>query len=231
MARGHGQMQGGICPRCRTRSLRDSRFCNQCGARLEIQYTEAFGSTQSATGSRGVPPQPAPPPGALARVEHRPPSSTASYPLPAPKRRRRRVDPARLAGPLVAAVLCFGIGVSASGIARQFMPSGAPDSADAVERAAAPIATATAEPIDVEGALIAGANRGIDLDEAGLRPGDVVTRLDGRPMRDLAEVIATVEAAPKGEPLRVEYLRDGRRQRTVIVPGDLESGGERVAPE
>lgn len=45
---------------------------------------------------------------------------------------------------------------------------------------------------------------------AGLRPGDVITRLNGQAISDAADVERFLKNAHAGESLAIEYVRDGR---------------------
>ncbi|MBI4696733.1 MAG: DegQ family serine endoprotease [Gammaproteobacteria bacterium] len=47
--------------------------------------------------------------------------------------------------------------------------------------------------------------------KAGLKPGDVVTAVNGKPVRDAASLRNTVGLMRIGEPLQMEYLRDGKK--------------------
>ncbi len=53
--------------------------------------------------------------------------------------------------------------------------------------------------------------------EAGIKPGDVLVSVDGRPVSDFAEATAIVQAAP-GETLDLVVLRDGTEQSLSITP-------------
>jgi|SRR5579883_1605442 hypothetical protein len=73
-----------------------------------------------------------------------------------------------------------------------------------------------------DGLRVLGTTPGSAAAQAGLRPGDVIVAVNGVSLRQLgadadghalaaATLRATVAAAPDGEPLRLELLRDGRR--------------------
>jgi serine protease Do/serine protease DegQ len=47
--------------------------------------------------------------------------------------------------------------------------------------------------------------------KAGLKPGDVVTAVNGKPVRDAASLRNTVGLMRIGDPLQMEYLRDGKK--------------------
>ncbi|RZJ04533.1 MAG: Do family serine endopeptidase [Brevundimonas sp.] len=78
---------------------------------------------------------------------------------------------------------------------------------------------------DLEGAYINGVTDGGPADQAGLRAGDIVTGLNGRPIKTSSELTRQVGTARPGETLRLQVLRDGRTQtinvRSGTRPADL----------
>lgn len=58
---------------------------------------------------------------------------------------------------------------------------------------------------------------GMPAAEAGLRPGDVIREVDGRPIRSWQELVETVQTHP-GEPLALTVERDGRVLQVRLVP-------------
>lgn len=54
---------------------------------------------------------------------------------------------------------------------------------------------------------------------AGLRVGDVITRVDDRPIDDAVELIVTVRNYTPGDTIEVEYTRDGRASTASLVLG------------
>jgi regulator of sigma E protease len=57
---------------------------------------------------------------------------------------------------------------------------------------------------------------GYPAQQAGLRPGDVITAIDGVAMRDGDQLVRTIYAAP-GKTLQVTYVRDGRPATVAIA--------------
>ncbi|MBN2561601.1 MAG: trypsin-like peptidase domain-containing protein [Phycisphaerae bacterium] len=53
--------------------------------------------------------------------------------------------------------------------------------------------------------------------EAGVRPGDVVTAIDGRPAPTFMEAFRILERAPVGKKLKLDVLRDGGKHKTIEV--------------
>jgi putative serine protease PepD len=52
---------------------------------------------------------------------------------------------------------------------------------------------------------------------AGLRPGDVLLHLDGRPLEEPGDLIALVRKYAPGAGVSVEYVRDGSRHTTQVT--------------
>ncbi len=80
----------------------------------------------------------------------------------------------------------------------------------------------------LDGALIANVEEGSPAERAGLRGGDVVVSLNGRPIRASGELRARLGLTPVGEEIELGILRDGspQRIRTRIAPPQAASDGE-----
>lgn len=79
-----------------------------------------------------------------------------------------------------------------------------------------------------EGAVIQQVIPGSGADAAGLRPGDVITAVDGRSVRSATDVGAIVGDHEPGETLEIRYERDGESRTTRATLGATEvsqSGG------
>ena len=61
-------------------------------------------------------------------------------------------------------------------------------------------------------------------DRAGLRPGDVITGLGGRPVDGPGTVVAVVQAGAAGDELTVEYTRDGVSGEARVTLGEVPAG-------
>lgn len=55
--------------------------------------------------------------------------------------------------------------------------------------------------------------------EAGLQPGDVVTAIDGRPIRDSGDLRNRIDLTRAGSELELTLLREGRELRRRVVLG------------
>ncbi len=71
-----------------------------------------------------------------------------------------------------------------------------------------------------QGVVVAAVLRGGPADRAGLRPGDVILRIDGRPVRDAREALDRIAARRPGERIVLEGLRDGAPARWEATIGE-----------
>ena len=81
-------------------------------------------------------------------------------------------------------------------------------------------------PAGTRGALINSVTPGGPADRGGLRYGDVVVALNGQPVATSSELTRRVGQASAGDILRLEILRDGRRQTVNIRSGTRPSRAE-----
>ncbi|WP_425988795.1 Do family serine endopeptidase [Brevundimonas sp. TWP2-3-2] len=72
-------------------------------------------------------------------------------------------------------------------------------------------------PEDQDGAYIADVTPGAPAEQGGLRAGDVVVALNGRPIASSSDLTRQVGQAAPGDNLRLEILREGGRQ-TINIP-------------
>ncbi len=78
----------------------------------------------------------------------------------------------------------------------------------------------------VRGAVIEDVAPGSSAEAAGLRRGDIVTRIQNRPVSNAGTVAAAIGIAEPGTTVEVVYLRDGREGRAALR---VEPGSERLA--
>jgi membrane-associated protease RseP (regulator of RpoE activity) len=76
------------------------------------------------------------------------------------------------------------------------------------------------EGIDAPGVPIAAVLPGSPAAAAGLKPGDVLTELDGRWTTSIADVYAAAAGAEPGRDVRVVILRGGMEQTLTVQPAD-----------
>jgi len=72
---------------------------------------------------------------------------------------------------------------------------------------------------DTHGALIAGVMRGGPADQGGIRPGDVLTAIDGQRIEDPQRMLELVAARPPGNSARFTVERGGKSYRVDVRIG------------
>ena len=77
----------------------------------------------------------------------------------------------------------------------------------------------------VPGAVVMAVQPGGPAERAGLRRGDVIVAVAGRPVPTPAAVVQAVEAAGVGNPLTLTLLRNGQQISLAVVPTDLRVSG------
>jgi serine protease Do len=70
------------------------------------------------------------------------------------------------------------------------------------------------------GVVIDHVEAGSPAERAGLKYGDVILSVDGRPIKNADELVVIVSDTEIGKRLRLEYLRDGKRLTTDVEVGD-----------
>ena len=81
---------------------------------------------------------------------------------------------------------------------------------------------------DTEGIIIASVEAGTPADEAGIEPGDVITRFDGTRITGVAQFRRVVAGVAPGEEVEVGIVRDGRPRTLTAV---LEERSDTFAAE
>jgi serine protease Do len=80
-----------------------------------------------------------------------------------------------------------------------------------------------------EGALVAAVTPGGPAATAGIKPGDVITKVGGRPVKLGGDVVANVSEQPIGGTTGIDYFRDGASHSVQVkigeFPGQAEAGG------
>ena len=72
---------------------------------------------------------------------------------------------------------------------------------------------------DAHGALIAGVLRGGPADKAGVKPGDVLLEVQGKPVADPASMLNLVAALAPGGPAKLKLKRQGRDLDATVTVG------------
>jgi len=57
-------------------------------------------------------------------------------------------------------------------------------------------------------------------DKAGVKPGDVITTIDGRSIKDGDDLVSDIASRRPGSSIRLDYLRDGKQSEAKIIIGD-----------
>ena len=70
------------------------------------------------------------------------------------------------------------------------------------------------------GALVGDVTASGGADVAGLKPGDIVVSVDGRPIQDATELVVTIRSYAPGDTISVEFERDGDTRTVELVLGD-----------
>ena len=69
------------------------------------------------------------------------------------------------------------------------------------------------------GAIIAGVVRGGPADKAGIKPGDILLTVDGKPVGDTTEMLNLIAQLPPGEKAKMTVLRKSREAALDVVVG------------
>jgi serine protease Do len=70
---------------------------------------------------------------------------------------------------------------------------------------------------DKNGALIADVFKGDPADKAGLKSGDIVTEIDGKPVKDTHELLLMIAGFHIGETIKIKIVRDGQEKVLPIT--------------
>jgi Zn-dependent M28 family amino/carboxypeptidase len=71
---------------------------------------------------------------------------------------------------------------------------------------------------DVKGLLLSGVIGGGPAEAAGLRKGDVIVEIAGQTIANIYDYTYALDVLKIGEPSKVIYVRDGKRQETMLTP-------------
>ena len=72
-----------------------------------------------------------------------------------------------------------------------------------------------------EGVFVQSVAPGGPSDKAGLKDGDIIIAINGRPVKDGSELVNTVTATPVGNSVSVTVVRDNKHENYKVVVGDL----------
>lgn len=72
-----------------------------------------------------------------------------------------------------------------------------------------------------QGVFVQSVAPGGPAEKAGLKDGDIITAINGKPVHDGNQLVDEVTATPIGQSLDVSVLRNGKRENFKVVVGDL----------
>jgi serine protease Do len=92
------------------------------------------------------------------------------------------------------------------------------------------------------GITISDVTAGSPAEQAGLKVGDTITSIDGKPVKNGDELVADIASRKPGSKVSVGYIRNGKKQDTTVTVadraklfanrlGDEEQGGEESGPK
>jgi S1-C subfamily serine protease len=90
-----------------------------------------------------------------------------------------------------------------------------------------------AEALDLEedaGVLVSQVVDDSPAAKAGLKAGDIVTRIDKEDVGTPAELRRVIRGHREGDAVRIHYLRDGKKQDVEVTLGDAKVGDDALAP-
>jgi serine protease Do len=70
------------------------------------------------------------------------------------------------------------------------------------------------------GVLVQEVQPGGPAEKGGLKPGDIITSIDGRPIKDGDDLVNEIASRKPGSALRLGFLRDGKQSDTTVTVGD-----------
>jgi len=79
-----------------------------------------------------------------------------------------------------------------------------------------------------DGALVQEVQAASPAQDAGLRNGDIIVTVDGRPVTDTRQLIDYVAAKPPGTKVELEFLRNGKAMDSTVTLEERPEGGELV---
>jgi serine protease Do len=66
------------------------------------------------------------------------------------------------------------------------------------------------------GVIIRGVQPGMPADKAGLKPGDIITSINGRPVKDGDDLVGDISARKPGGSVQLGYIRDGKQSTATV---------------
>lgn len=70
------------------------------------------------------------------------------------------------------------------------------------------------------GVLVSSVQPGFSADKAGIKAGDIITTIDGKPVKDGNDLVNNISARKPGSTIQLGFLRDGKHQTVTVTIGD-----------
>ena len=80
-----------------------------------------------------------------------------------------------------------------------------------------------------QGALVAAVDKGAAADKAGIAPGDIIIKFDGKPVTESSELPRKVGATKPGSKVPVQLWRKGTALDVVVTMGEIPDDAAPVA--
>jgi membrane-associated protease RseP (regulator of RpoE activity) len=223
------------CPSCGAALIGGLRFCRMCGYRLG-EGVDEYVPTQRldpTTAQPFAPPRPSTDPFAARQTWGASPMQPVRpFGAPAPGEQRgvtsslwsKTCSTSR--GGLwwlwMVVILMLVLGVGSAVFKAKFRGGGVGGGGDVVANSLLKEADEF-DTADGGGAMIRGlAGPNTSLEAAGLVGGDIITSLDGQPVRDRAAIRKLIAATPVGKAVEVIYIHDGETKKTVLTTTGVE---------
>jgi S1-C subfamily serine protease len=72
---------------------------------------------------------------------------------------------------------------------------------------------------EVKGLLLSGVVGGGPAEQAGLRKGDIIVEIAGQTIANIYDYTYALDVLKIGQPAKVVFIRDGKRQEATLTPG------------
>ena len=82
---------------------------------------------------------------------------------------------------------------------------------------------------DKSGALVSDVFKGDPADKAGIKAGDIVTEINGKPIKDTHDLLLTIAAMHVGEQVSIKALRDGKEMMFQVVVAERKDKADMVS--
>jgi serine protease Do len=70
------------------------------------------------------------------------------------------------------------------------------------------------------GVLVSSVQPGFAADKAGIKAGDIITTIDGRPVKDGDDLVNDISARKPGSAIQLGYIRNGQQHTATVTIGD-----------